>query len=160
MHGLPLFHELNIWSGFSEGWATYAEQLAADLGWYEGDSCALLGLLESQLYAAAMTVVETGAFALGWTEEDAYGYVQPLLGWSREDFATVLSIAYFSPCRMTTYLAGRMEFLEQRRRAMDTLGDRFDYGAFHECLLRHGAAPLASLDSMVDAYIERVLDSS
>jgi uncharacterized protein (DUF885 family) len=51
-------------SANSEGWALYAERLALDNGWYEGDPHSLLGALDAQLFRARRLVVDTGLHAL------------------------------------------------------------------------------------------------
>jgi uncharacterized protein (DUF885 family) len=52
-----------------------------------------------------------------------------------------------------------LAILEQRQRAMDTLGPQFDLRAFHRALLSNGAVPLALLDDVVDRYIEEAQTS-
>lgn len=67
---LPKFRSAHIYGGgaaHSEGWALYAERLAIEQGWYEGDLPGLLGALDSQLFRARRLVVDTGLHAKGWT---------------------------------------------------------------------------------------------
>jgi len=46
-----------------------------------------------------------------------------------------------------------MMLMDERQRAMDALGDRFDLVDFHHAILRHGGIPLFSLRTIVDRYI-------
>src|SRR6185503_2095668 len=49
--GLPHFRQISAFGGISalgEGWGLYAERLAAESGWYEGDPEGLLGQLDSE----------------------------------------------------------------------------------------------------------------
>ena len=57
---------LRVYGGISastEGWALYAERLAAESGWYEGDVEGLIGQLDSALFRARRLVVDTGLHA-------------------------------------------------------------------------------------------------
>lgn len=59
---------------FSEGWGLYAEKLAAENGWYEGDARGQLGQLASELFRARRLVVDTGLHAKRWTRQQAIDY--------------------------------------------------------------------------------------
>jgi uncharacterized protein (DUF885 family) len=56
---------------FFEAWATYAEQLAADLGAYRGDPLAEIGHLQWRLFRLGRAVADTGLGAMGWSRERA-----------------------------------------------------------------------------------------
>ncbi|MEL7201570.1 MAG: DUF885 domain-containing protein, partial [Pseudomonadota bacterium] len=58
--GLPLIRNMMFYSEFSEGWALYAEQVAAEMGMYDGDPLGNLGRLQSELFRAARLVVDSG----------------------------------------------------------------------------------------------------
>src|SRR5262249_61191023 len=60
---LPRFRQVGAFGGISalsEGWGLYAERLAAESGWYEGDLEGLLGERDSALFVARRLVVVTG----------------------------------------------------------------------------------------------------
>lgn len=65
---------------FSESWATYAEQLAADLGAYADDPLGELGYLHWRLFRMARVVVDTGQGVLGWGAERAVAAMQTMQG--------------------------------------------------------------------------------
>lgn len=57
---LNLWRRLGSWnSGYGEGWALYAEQLMADLG-YQDDPADMLGMLDAQRLRAARVVLDIG----------------------------------------------------------------------------------------------------
>ena len=61
-------------SGFSEGWALYAERVADELGLYSSDEDRLGDLLEQGLRAARL-VVDSGLHGLGWSRQRAIEYM-------------------------------------------------------------------------------------
>src|SRR5213080_362519 len=74
---LPRFRQLRAFgfiSAYGEGWALYAEGLAAEAGWYEGDPEGQLGQLAAALFRARRLVVDTGLHAKRWTREQAIAY--------------------------------------------------------------------------------------
>jgi uncharacterized protein (DUF885 family) len=50
-------------------------------------------------------------------------------------------------------MVGMLQILDERQRAMDTLGPDFDLKAFHRALLTNGSVPLSVLPEIVDRYI-------
>jgi uncharacterized protein (DUF885 family) len=49
---------------------------------------------------------------------------------------------------------GYLTFLEMRREAEATLGDRFDLKEFHRVILENGAIPFEILERIVDEWLE------
>ncbi len=68
---------LNI---YAEAWATYAEQLAAELGAYDGDPRGELGYLHWRLCRMARIVADIGLGARGWTEARAVAAMGAIQG--------------------------------------------------------------------------------
>lgn len=67
---------------FSEAWATYAEQLAADLGAYAGDPRGEIGFLQWRLFRIGRVVADTGLNAMGWSRDQAIAVLSDLQGQS------------------------------------------------------------------------------
>ena len=74
---LPLIRTLLAFNAYSEGWALYAEQLADELGVYEGDPVGRLGYLQSIAFRACRLVVDTGLHAKQWTRQQRYPTSSP-----------------------------------------------------------------------------------
>lgn len=67
-------------AAFSEAWATYAEQLAADLGAYADDPLAEIGFLQWRLFRIGRVVADTGLHARGWSRDQAVAAMTALQG--------------------------------------------------------------------------------
>jgi uncharacterized protein (DUF885 family) len=146
--GQPLFRRVRLFGGITaltEGWALYAERLAAESGWYENDLEGQLGYLDAQLFRARRLVVDTGLHAKRWTREQAIAFgVEP----SEVDRYVV------NPGQACAYMIGQLRLIELREKARRALGDRFSPQAFHDAVLTAGTLPLDMLEREVDAYIQ------
>jgi uncharacterized protein (DUF885 family) len=136
-------------SATTEGWALYAEQLAAEEGWYDGDVEGLIGQLESQLFRARRLVVDTGLHAMRWTRQQAldYGIDEP----SEVDRYVVFA------GQACSYMIGQLRIVELRERAREALGPRFSIADFHDVILGLGSVPLGVMESEVDRWIARAM---
>ena len=73
----PRFRRIRAFGGIpavTEGWGLYAERLAAESGWYDGDVEGRLGQLDAELFRARRLVVDTGIHAKHWTRQQAIDY--------------------------------------------------------------------------------------
>jgi len=147
---LPAFQRYTTYTGYTEGWALYAERLAADLGWYEGDPYGDLGRLQFEAIRAARLVVDTGIHDLGWSWDEAVNYWRNNTGSSLG--ASQGSVARFMrwPGQATAYLIGMNKILALRTRMQSARGEDYDIKEFHELVLRSGAVPLAILETVID----------
>jgi len=144
---LPKFRAQRIFGGgsaHSEGWALYAERLAVEQGWYEGDVPGLLGALGSELFRARRLVVDTGLHTKGWTREQAIAYgigaqeVERYVAW---------------PGQACAYMIGMLRIVDLREHAKQELGAKFSLPAFHDVVLRNGSVPLDVLGEIVERWI-------
>ena len=144
---IPKFRQRRSFGGlsaFSEGWALYAEQLAVELGWYEGDPQGLLGQLDKELFRARRLVVDTGLHAKKWTRQQAIDY-----GISVSEVERYVVM----PGQACSYKIGQLKILDVRAKAKRELGDKFSLKEFHNAVLRTGEVPLAVLASALDEWI-------
>ncbi|MBI2189596.1 MAG: DUF885 domain-containing protein [Acidobacteria bacterium] len=144
----PLFRRVRIFGGITaltEGWALYAERLAAESGWYENDLEGQLGYLDAQLFRARRLVVDTGLHAKRWTREQAIAYgIEP----SEVDRYVV------NPGQACAYMIGQLKLVELLEKTRRAFGDRFSVQAFHNAVLAAGTLPLDMLEREVDKYID------
>jgi uncharacterized protein (DUF885 family) len=152
MTGLPKFRQHLGNSGYTEGWALYAEQLGKEVGFYQ-DPGSDYGRLASELFRAVRLVVDTGIHWQGWTRERV---VDTLRQSGAIDEPTIQAetdryIAW--PGQALAYKLGQLKFRELRDRAQRALGPRFDLRAFHDAMLNGGVLPLDLLDARADEWI-------
>ncbi len=131
-------------SANSEGWALYAERLAIEQGWYEGDDIGLLGAWDAQLFRARRLVVDTGLHARRWTRQQAIDY-----GISASEVERYVA----NPGQACAYMVGQLRILALRDEARAALGARFSLPAFHDVVLRAGSVPLDVMADVVRAWI-------
>ena len=145
---LPRWRQRRIFGGgsaHSEGWALYAERLALDHGWYEGDAPALLGALDGQLFRARRLVVDTGLHSKRWSRERAIAYGLP---------AHEVERYIANPGQATAYMVGMLHMLALRDEAQRSLGARFSLKDFHDVVLKTGSVPLDVLSDVVRRWVQ------
>ncbi len=144
---LPRYRKLGVFgfnSAYTEGWALYAERLAAENDWYDGDLPGKLGYLNLQLFRARRLVADTGLHNLKWTRQQVIDY----------GFTPAETERYIVwPGQACSYMIGQLRILELREKAKATLGPKFSIKEFHNLVLRGGSMPLDVLASEVDHWI-------
>jgi uncharacterized protein (DUF885 family) len=145
---IPTIRKLGFFSAYSEGWALYAEQLADELGAYEGDALGRAGFLQSFLFRAARLVVDTGLHSKRWTREQATDYMVATTGFARPRSQREVERYCVSIGQACSYKVGHTAWTRARSEAQRLLGDRFDIKQFHE-VLKEGAMPLSILERRI-----------
>jgi uncharacterized protein (DUF885 family) len=140
-------------SGFSEGWALYAERLAMEMQLYSSD-LERVGELGSQALRAARLVVDPGLHVLGWSRQQAIDYMLAHTSESRQNVESEVDRYIAGPAQATSYMVGRIQIDSLRARAEARLGPKFDIRAFHDHVLENGAVPLSLLRSHVQTWVD------
>ncbi len=139
-------------SGFGEGWALYAEQVANELGLYSSD-LDQLGRLSSDALRASRLVVDAGIHTLGWSRQQAIDYMAANTAESRAFIESEVDRYIILPGQATAYMVGRLEIERLRKGAEARMGDRFDIRAFHDRVLEDGSVPLSRLRRKIDRWV-------
>jgi uncharacterized protein (DUF885 family) len=152
---LPLIRKTIFFSGYGEGWALYAEQLADEIGMYDDDPLGRIGYLKFQLFRANRCVVDTGIHHMKWSREQAIQYFVDGDG-EAPGFATREVERYCAtPGQACSYKIGHTVWTKARERAKAALAARYDIKDFHEAGLDCGRVPLDVLDGVIDRYIKQ-----
>jgi uncharacterized protein (DUF885 family) len=138
-------------SGFGEGWALYAEQVANELGLYSSD-LDQLGRLSSDALRAARLVVDPGIHALGWSRQQAIDYMVAHTAESKAFIESEVDRYIILPGQATAYMVGRLEIERLRKEAEQRMGDRFDIRTFHDQVLEDGSVPLSLLQRKIERW--------
>ncbi len=152
MEDVPIFRRVVPFTAFIEGWALYAERLAAEQGWHP-TAMDHLGQLVAEGFRAARLVVDTGLHAKRWTREQAIDYMLRNTGMPETDVAAEVERYIVLPGQACAYKVGQMKLLELRERARSVQGSRFDLRDFHDVVLASGALPLELLEAAVDEWL-------
>jgi len=92
--------------------------------------------------------------ALGWRRQQAIDFL------AENTSSTLLNITnevdrYIAwPGQALAYKIGEIKIVQLRRKAEQTLGERFSLRDFHDVVLRGGALPLDLLEQQVNAYLQ------
>ncbi len=152
---LPLLRQQTLYSAYAEGWALYAERLAAEIGMYKDDPLGDLGRLEAEMFRATRLVVDTGLHADGWTREQAIAYMVDTTGMNESEVISEVERYMGQPGQACAYKVGQLKILELRERARAALGSRFNLRDFHAVVLENGGVPLTTLELLVNDWISK-----
>ncbi len=143
---IPMLRKISFYNSYIEGWALYSEQLADEIGGYEGIERA--GYLQSFLFRSARLVVDTGLNAKGWSRKRAVDYMVAATGFPRPRVEREVDRYCASIGQACSYKIGHLAWLRARAKVKAAMGARFDLKQFHE-ILKEGAMPLTILERRV-----------
>lgn len=149
----PLQRLLSI-NGYSEGWATYAEQLSYFYAPISEDLAALLSTTRAMtlnLYSHLDLYVH----AYGWTEEDCVAYLKKFGITNAAAVHEMFLLVKQQPANYLTYYLGYLEICRLKEQAETALGDHFDLKEFHEFVLSYGPAPFPLLETYLKQWIQQ-----
>lgn len=151
---MPIMRKLGEFTAYVEGWALYTEKLAYEQNFYSS-SFSQLGHLQDELLRAVRLVVDTGIHKKRWSRQQAIEYMTANTGYHLNNIITEIERYFVMPGQACAYKIGQLKILELRKRAKDSLNEKFDIREFHNVVLILGAAPLTVLESVVDEYIAK-----
>lgn len=142
---IPLIRRRGGYSGYTEGWALYSEQLADEMGMYEGDPLGQVGYLQSLLFRATRLVVDSGMHSKRWSREKATDYLIATTGIARGRSQGEIDRYTVWPGQACSYKIGHTVWARLRDEAKAKAGANWDPKAFHR-VLTLGAMPLTVLE--------------
>jgi uncharacterized protein (DUF885 family) len=140
-------------SGFSEGWALYAERLADELGLYSSDADRF-GMESNFAWRAVRMIVDPGMHALGMSRDEALALLLAHTALSPDQAASEIDRYIAWPGQAPSYLLGCEVIQGLRTRAEHRLGGRFSLRGFHDAVLGGGGVPLPVLRERARIWME------
>jgi uncharacterized protein (DUF885 family) len=150
---LPMIRRVQGYGAYVEGWALYTEQVAQEMGFYEGDTLGELGYIHDALLRSGRLVTDTGIHHLRWSREKAVETLSSIDGDPPSLSAQEIERYSVWPGQACSYMVGKVTILRLREKARAALGPRFDPRAFHDAILLSGSMPLTVLEARVDQFI-------
>ena len=142
--------------GYMEGWAVYSSYEAMYLYDFGGSEykkeLGKLSVFNESLGYLVYGRIDLGVNYEGWTVDDVANYMTTS-GFGSDGAAEIFKIVKGDPAVYLSYSMGYYEMLEQREKAEDYLGDKFDPIAFHKVVLDAGPVKYDILSKVVDKYI-------
>lgn len=148
----PIRTLLNF-KGYSEGWATYVEQMSFDYYDYDEAVYAVLERCNAQLSLLIYARIEIGVNYEGWTLEDTQAYLEDM-GLDAETAQVIMDYVIAEPVNYQMYCVGWLEFEELRSQAQAELGEDFVELDFHKTVLDAGPCQFSILKKCVEDYIK------
>lgn len=147
---LPQWRRAGGFSAYNEGWALYAEAVAADdLDAYATDPLGRVGFLMSYLFRAVRLVVDTGLHSERWSRERAVEYMAASGAKPLDASNSEINRYCVWPGQACSYKVGHTVIARLRKEAEARQG--FDLRAFHDKVLGSGSLPLAVLEGRMRA---------
>lgn len=147
---LPIYRRVAGNSAYNEGWALYAERVAADdLDVYAGNPLGRVGYLQSYLFRAVRLVVDTGLHHKRWSRDQAIRYMIDECGEPPESAEKEIDRYCVSIGQACSYKLGQTVIARLRAEAEARPG--FDLKTFHDRVLLNGSVPLAVLEGLMRA---------
>jgi uncharacterized protein (DUF885 family) len=127
-------------SGYSEGWAVYAEQLADELGAFADDPLGRIGYLQWMLFRMARVVADTGIHVMRWSRARAIEEMRALQGESIAFISIADDVDRFcvQPGLYAAQGLAALHLAELRETTRRAAHGRFELARFHDAMLRRG----------------------
>jgi uncharacterized protein (DUF885 family) len=151
---LPKFRQHLDNAGYVEGWASYAERLGKDAGFYQ-DPGSDYGRLSSELFRAVRLVVDTGIHSMGWSREQVVDFFRQSQAVDEPSIQVETDRYIAWPGQALSYKLGQLKILELRERARRELAAAFDIRGFDDAIIDAGVLPLDLLDAHIDRWIRQ-----
>lgn len=143
----PLF----VGDAFTEGWASFCEQMTLDAGWDGDRPLTRLAHLRKRLENAVRAWVSVQVHCRGWGRDqvDEFAVATGLL--PPQFAANLWQRALLTPIQLPSYMIGFRVFDDAWDRQRALLGPAFSVRAFNNAVVRSGGMPMDMLPEYLDA---------
>ena len=138
---------------FTEGWASFCEQMTLDAGWDDDQPLTRMAHLRKRLENAVRAFVSIQVHCRGWSAEELSTFAVET-GLLPPQFAENLwRRALLSPIQLPSYFIGFRVFDDAYRREQARLGDAFSIKAVNNAVVDSGGIPMEMLAEYLEAAL-------
>lgn len=147
----PLLSYALNFSGYTEGWATYAELYSYKYFGYSKDE---IGILRNNMIVSLCIygICDIGIHYYGWGQDEVSAFLDEHGTYDEETVHSLCTNIIDEPGSYLKYTIGYMEFMKLKKAAQESWGQGFSEMAFHEFVLSVGPAPFDVLNRYMDSY--------
>ncbi len=151
------FRSVIGFGGYTEGWAVNAQYYAYLFSGIDNDYAAMALFIEDAWYFFYYSLIDLMTNYYGYTAQEIADYFEKesmLMSFDKDSAREMMNFMIEMPGLYCTYGLGASSFISLCEKAKGLLGDKFDYVAYHETLMKNGPLPFNILEEAVDEYIE------
>ena len=137
-----------------EGWAFYMEEVADDLGFYDG-ALERIGYLEWVRVRSLRLILTYRYYFDEWSQEQAREFHIQHAVIPEKSMNAEVSRAMGWGDQVLNYMIGRESIKSMRDIAKNELGDKFDLIKFHDYILEHQNVSLTTIKAELNGWIEK-----
>ena len=138
-------------TGYSEGWATYAEMVSYFYTGLDEEEAELLW--EFRFFDMFISAyADLGLNVLGWSYDDLISFLEGFNYSDRGYVDRIYNIVTGVPLMQITYIIGIIELLELLEEAQRLQGESFNLMEFHRFYLETGPTPFALMHDRMSAF--------
>lgn len=147
----PLLSYALNFSGYTEGWATYAELYSYKYLGYSKDE---IGILRNNMIVSLCIygICDIGIHYYGWGEDEVSAFLNENGSYDQDTVQSLCENIIDEPGSYLKYTIGYMEFMKLKKAAQESWGQDFSEMAFHEFVLSVGPAPFDVLHRYLDQF--------
>lgn len=142
-------------TGYSEGWATYAETYSYGYGGLS-EAAADFNRINKTLTLNIYCQMDIGVNYYGWDQKKVADFITTNFGeetadeYAEEIYKSLIE----EPGNYLNYYVGYLELINLRDTAKEALGDDFDLKEFHTFILDFGPAQFSVIEDYMEEWIE------
>ena len=147
------FRATQSFIGYTEGYADLAAMDAIDMLNVD-DGYKAVAKLNSITFNShlLLSIVDLGVNYFGW-DANTLGKKLEKMFLDKTIAQTLYDMVVAMPGTFVRYGVGFVNHINLRKKAMDELGDKFDYVAYDKAIVENGPLPFAILEGVVENYI-------
>lgn len=139
--------------GYAEGWATYVEFYSYSLAGFSNN---LAAFMEANMAAnmALYCRLDVGINYEGWTLDETASYLRDFGLTKSATVELLYTTMVEEPALYPQYGIGYLEFMDLKKTARETLGDKFNLKDFHKFLLDIGPAQFDIISDRLNIWMK------